>query len=581
MTKFITRYSLISFLIFAAAAFVWLVGAYFLFYSGLKSSFASYVNGVEIKIASPQNKLSDLSKERLKTVFADLDKSRNIVTYSFTNRDRSKHYYEGKRKRDAIFWGLNVTYPVEIKEEIVGWIKIWPSPELAITLLLAEKNLLLLGGLFLFLLFAALFAFNSALYLKFIRPCGKIKAAIRNIADGKGENFSVTGVYWQEARVDLNKINAKLTDADANLDALFQVSKALTSKFDINHVFSTILSTICKKNQFSMSAVFLPSESGILKIASKCGYPHEFKKSFNIHETNPVTDAFNGSKMTSVKNLSLYGEKFSKEFVCAGAVAQINTPITDENGNALGVLNVSSASEDIFGADVADAIATAVNYLSLALRNLKMYEKIYDDNRKLESEVNITSTELIHTNARLIRKVRDIKALSDISEFASARFDLCEISDFIIKEAIKLSGVESAGFLMENSNAGDFSFIKGAFSIEDSKISSIVLSCKNSEIIKEIKEKKQTLVFTNNAQLKQRAPEFERILPMSSAVFIPVVSNAKVSGIMICINKFGSEFSDNDISILEHIAVLFAAIAEKINIYAALEKKVEELSAKK
>ena len=582
MKKITVRYSLFFFSIIIIAVLIWLAGAYFLFYSGLKRSFYPYVNAIQLEISdSNVTSLADLSQERIDEIFKDLDESKQVLTYALSGGNGNRRYYEVKKRDDVSFWGLNASYPVKLNGETAGYLTIWPSYRHVMGFLFSEKNILFLVLLFLFLLAGTVLIFGFTVYYKFASPFEKIKNSVRNIADGKAYNVGGENGQWKETGAALNKIDSKIADLKSNLDALFYVSKALTSQFDIDRVFSAILEMICGKAPNLMAAIFLPSESGGLTIASKCGYPQKFKKSFSMDESNPVTDAFASGKVTTVKNLNLYGKDFSKEFIKAGALTQIDVPITDEDGNSAGVLSVSAFSSEGFDENIAGAVETAAQYLSMALRNLKIYEKIYDDNRKLESEVNITSNELIQTNARLIRKVRDLKALSDISEFASARFDLEEIAGFIIKEISRLVSAETAGFLMEDEKSGKFDFVGGSFSLDSSALAAAAAAYKNSAIAKEIKEKKQPLVFAGADELELKAPELSRAIRLSSAAIIPVLKNDKAIGVMICANKFGSEFSSSDIDILERIASLFAGICEKADIFVALERKIIELSSKK
>ncbi len=580
MRKFILKYLSIFFILLGATALVWNMLVYFWFQNTIKKSFDPIITKTRKTISESWTEPSKDTKDKLKLFFTELEQSKDIVMFSFLNDDKSVNYTEGLRKRDHILWTLNVIYPVKIEEKIVGWIKIWPSPELVLNTFFSEKNILILVLSFL-LSIALVFCFATAYFVvKMILPLSEFRKTIREISNGTSSEIKLKykGGIWKELGESLQKLNSRVLDINTTVQMLFSVSKALTSQVDMNQIFNAILGIIQKKIPDIMCAVILLGEDGTLRVAAKRGYSHNFVKNIKIDDGNPVADSFLTGKMIIVKNLKSMEKSQVKIFTDEGAVTQINIPLIDESGTCLGVLNVSGSSSSIFEADISDTISTVGKYLSVALRNTKMYDKIQEHNRRLETEVNITSNELLQTNARLIRKVRDIKALYDISAFVSTKFNLNEMSSFIIQKVLELTSMETSAIMLEDEASGKFYFLNGSFSIDFEKIKDIRMGEEESNIIKDLKEKKKPEILNNSAEIKQKVPEFLKIIPMSSAAFIPIESNGKVAGFIISINKFGSEISDNDVNILEHIAILFSGVIEKIRLYSELENKVHDLT---
>jgi len=564
----------------AASIFVWAVFVYFWFYSTVQKSVTQVVGRMQNEIIVSDSIMSKSSKARLNLFFNDLEQNKEVVAYSLVNKDKSINYAEVLKKREYIVEWLNVIYPIKAGDKITGWVKVWPSPEIVAHSLFSEKNVLIL--LISFLCSILLIFCFTAVYvvLKFLIPLSKYGKVIKDISNGKEldvKNEHKSG-FWKNMYESAQKVNSKINDVNMTIQMLFSASKALTSQIDMNHVFDIIMNIIQKKIPNSMCAVILPADDGSLRVVAKRGYSRGFLKSIKTEEGNPVADAFMTSKMTLIKNMGMLNEKFVKDFVCEGVVTQVNIPLIGEDNSSLGVLNVSGTTNDIFDVDVSDTIYTVAKYLSIALRNAKIYDKIQALNKKLETEVNITSNELIQTNARLIRKVRDIKALSDISAFASAKFDLGEITSFVIQKIMELTGMETSAILIEDPFTKQFSFLNGSFSLKPEQISSIKFSQENSEIIKDIKRNKKVEIFSSTVAIKERVPEFADIVSMSSAVFAPIEDGGEVIGIIVSINKFGYEVSDNDVNIIQHIAVLFGGILEKVKLYSELEKKVNKLT---
>jgi transcriptional regulator with GAF, ATPase, and Fis domain len=562
-----------------AAVFVWALFAYFWFHSAVEKSVTRVVSKAENEIIVSDAISSRSSTEKLRPLFDDLEQSKEIVAYSVV--DKGKNAADGVIKRDIVLRWLNVIYPIKAGSTIVGWVKVWPSPEIVASLLFEGKNVLVLLISFLFSLLIVFCLMAAYVILKFLVPLSEYRKYIKDISNGKDIERSVEtknrSGFWKNMYEAAQKMNLKVLDSNTAVQMLFSASKTLTSQVDLNNIFNTVINVIQKKIPEAMCAIVLPAEGGSLRIAAKRGYSSNFLKSIRLEEGNPVADAFMTSKMTMIKNMGMIEERFGGGFVSEGVLTQINIPLIGEDNSSLGVLNVSAKTDAIFNVDVSETINITGKYLSIALRNAKMYDKVHALNRKLETEVNITSNELIQTNARLIRKVRDLKALSDISAFASARFNLGEVTCFVAQKIMELTGMETSAILTEDPFTKQFSFLDGSFSLSPEQLSAVKFSPENSEIIRDIKKSRKVSVFSNIDEIKSKVPEFAAVISMSSAIFVPIENNGEVVGVIVSINKFGYEISDNDITIIQHIAVLFDGIIEKVKLYSELESKVSRL----
>ena len=570
-------------LMLTAAVLIWSGIIYFWFKGAVRTSFGPAVSKTQSQLAGFQSESVRNTKEHFKLAFTDLERNDAVVAFSFLNEDKSLDYMEGLRKRDNILWALNVEYPVKMGDRIVGWIKIWPSPETVLQTFLSDKNILiivlsfLLAGMVVFSLTAAY------VKVKLLKPLSEFRHAMKNISASGGGNvpdikFKYKSGMWKDITDSLSKLNSRAVDVNTMLQMLFSVSKALTSQVDMNEIFNVVMSIIQKKFPAAMCAVVLPGEDGSLKIVAKRGYSQGFARSIRMEIGNPVAETLILGKMSLIKDLRSFDERLVQDFISEGAVTQINIPLIDENNSCMGVLSVSGKSNDIFDSDIADTISTVGKYLSIALRNAKMYDKVQELNRRLETEVNITSNELLQTNARLIKKVRDMKALSDISAFASAKFDLGAITAFVIQKIMEVTGMETSAVMIKDSASGKYSFLKGSFSINSQELDAALLSAGDSAVIAELESGKRSVILSKTADVKQKAPEFSKFLPVSSAAFVPIENNGNITGVIVSVNKFGSAILDNDVNIMEHIAVLFSGILEKVKLYSELEKKLNDIT---
>jgi transcriptional regulator with GAF, ATPase, and Fis domain len=383
---------------------------------------------------------------------------------------------------------------------------------------------------------------------------------------------------WGETENLLRKLNSKIVNMDMTIKALFLILKSATSPAEINRTFSAIMEIIRGKFENAKCAILLPAEGGMLKAAAKCGYLFTFSEAVKIHKENPVADAYTSGRMTIIKNMAEIDKKFADYFAGDNVVSQINIPITDESGSSIGVLNVSADSEELLASGVIETVTMAQKCLSIAIRNLKSYDKMQEENRRLEAEINATSNEFLNMNVKLIRKVRDMRALYDISFFASNKFEISQITPFIIQKITDVTGIENVAVLLEDGISNRLHFTAGSFSLEAEKISGISFDAAGLPIAKWAKEMGEPLVFDSAAELKREFPELDGIIPIKNAVFIPVKIENGLCGMIIAANKYGADINDNDILIIKYISTLFSETLGKINVFSKLEEKVKTLT---
>ncbi|MDR1942339.1 MAG: GAF domain-containing protein [Endomicrobium sp.] len=581
MKEVITKYLVFSFLMFISAIMIWGFVVSFWFKKSLTDSLLPIVKNTQNRLSNADVEISKDKKERIKILLTELEKSKEIVTYSLLNEDKNLNYVSGIRKRDNILWALNVVYPVTIGQKIAGWIQLWPSPELAFNVFFSKKNITVLFASFILLVLLIFCLSVSYIVFRFILPISDFRKAVNAIALGNTADIKLkySKGIWKDTQKALTRLNSKILDMDMTVQTLFSVSSTLTSQVKINRIFGSIMELVQNKFERAKCAVFLPSQDGMLKAAAKRGYsPAALLKGIKIRKGNPVADTYISGKTTMVKGMSGADKEFADYFAGENAAAQMNVALTDENNSAIGVLNISADSQDLFAPDVTAVISTAQKYLSIVLRNAKAYDNMQQNNSRLETEINIISQEVLNMNVKLIRKVRDMKALYDISCFSSAKFDLKQITPFIIQKITELTSFANAAILLEDQASKKFYFTEGSFLLTPQRIAEISFNGGNLGVIKRIKETNAPLVYGDIDAVKREIPEFDEIISINCAVLIPVKVKEKVCGAIIAANKLGAAISDSDILIIEHIAVLFSGILEKIEIYCELKKNIRNLT---
>jgi transcriptional regulator with GAF, ATPase, and Fis domain len=432
--------------------------------------------------------------------------------------------------------------------------------------------------------FAALFLLALGvviyLYVRFIIPMSDFRQIVKDLSEERNSAVKLRWArgVWEDTERDLKQIVSKITDANESVKMLFSVSKNISSQIDINQILNSVTEMLVNKFSGAMCAVFLPGEGGMLRVAAKRGYSPSFTKSVKIKKGNPIVDSYIYAKTTVVRNLASLDEEFYDYFINEGAVAQVNAPLTNERGDAIGVLSVSSKNGDIFRQDIGDIILLAQKYSSVALRNALVYAKMAEENSKVKSEMSAMSSEIIKTNAKLVQKVKNLKSLFAISHLANSSSDFKQVCGFTIQKIREALGFEVSAVLIEKGERGTFYLSPHSFGLDEERLSSVSFDLKNSKVISKIIEKDSPLIFNEAEEIKKNMQEFYQLYAISSAVFLPIKRACNLNAALVCVNKFADKIDPEDISVLEHVAVIIGGMLDKIKLYEEYADKIEDLT---
>jgi len=312
----------------------------------------------------------------------------------------------------------------------------------------------------------------------------------------------------------------------------------------------------------------MPSEDGQLKVIAKNGFSLQSIKSISSQSNSPVLQCYKKCEPIIIQDVSLLsrGDEF-EIFLNENIVMQMNMPLTDENHNCIGVLSISSRNKNSFDDDSEETIRIVSKYLAALIVHVQDYKRVKEANRKLEAEIQMTSKELINTNAMLIKKVRDIKAISDISAYASAQFDMEDIVKYIIEKTKEILSVETAGVFLYSNIRNEFFSVEGSFGIYD------IIKVKNIDknIFNKIFLSKKSIIVKDREELKKCCLELLEKVNVNSAVFSPAKADNNIAAVIVAINKIGMDFTESDMKVLEHISIVVLSIIEKIELYSKMK----------
>lgn len=476
---------------------------------------------------------------------------------------------------------ISVKYPIYEKGEIAGWLKIWIAPGFVFRWLSMGNHLTVLGlCLFLWALTTVL-ALVFYVYKSYLTPMHKLDVFAEHIEQDEFIPLDVKHGPSGFKRIfgKLNNMNSKMSEATATLHILFQASQALTSRLEINEIFGTVIDIIQRKFPDVGSAVILLGEDGFLRMKAHRGVSPDFVKDMRVRPGEGFVGlAYQKMQIIVVNDCEKEESPVTADIVKReGLKSFLHMPMVQES-KCVGVLSINSRVKDFFTKDRIRSFSTLAEYLSIAIRNMELYERVQELNQRLESEVSSTTRELIQTNSRLIQKVREMKALSDISGFAASKTGLADVLELIVEKVKDLLSAQAAGFFMFNPETNELIPHPPFFGIRDREFSRLRFNVNETKVFDALFNDNKNVILNDEKKALEALPLLANILAIRSLVMVPLKSGKKIVGVMGVANKFNSPFDQNDIKILELIADRVTGVIENVKLYQELEHRLHDLT---
>ncbi len=384
---------------------------------------------------------------------------------------------------------------------------------------------------------------------------------------------------WREMFFKLNSLNEKAYDTNATLKMLFSVSQTLTSHIEVNEIFGIVLDVIRKKFHDSACFVTLPGEDGFLRVKSYRGLSPDYAKLIHLRSgEGQIGQAYQKCLIIvndDLENTDSVMDKLLLEN--EGMHSSMHIPLLVE-AKCVGVLSVGTPEKKFFNEDRVNTISTLAKYLGIALRNSQLYERVQELNRRLETEVSITTRELIQTNSRLIHKVREMKALSDIAAYAATKINLQEILEMIVDKIKDLLSTQSVGLFLYVPESNEMIPCAPFFGIKDKDFSHLHFHLNEVKALESVLQEGKNHMFNDPTEAAAAIPILANLFSVHSLVLVPLRSGKKNIGVLGVANKFGSPFTQDDLRILELIADRASGIIDNVRLYHELERRVSDLT---
>lgn len=571
MNKIIIKHISIIISVAILIVFVWLLFVYVFFDSELKKS-------IYPKIEDSKQILSEIvtknfAIDKTKKFISEFEKNEYIRYLTIKNNQEDKDK-EPIKIKSSILSILKLSYPIKNENVIVGWVEVWPSYELFSKIFSNAVNITIFLLSIIFLL--VIFIFISYLYIKkyvFV-PFKQIKIMINNIVSNREVNVDESNEYgiWKSIFYDLKRLHNKVFDINTTMNLLFSATSIVSSDLELVNSIHVVFNVVQKRIKDSMCALFIPDESGQLKVFAKNGLLKNEMNFLVQDNNNYIWNTYkevkeiivnDKTKITKENLGGLYDDK-----VCS----LMSIPLIDEGKKCIGAFVVISKIENSFNTDNIDIINSVSKYLVALINRIKDYQEIKETNRKLEIEIETASKEIIKTNDILVKKTKNIRDISDIAFYVSTKIDISDSIEYISSKVKEILDVERFGVFTYNKEQNVLCSVKGSF--DSNEVLQIVN--KKGTIYNDIINNGNNFILNDDLNLNNYSRNLlSDMFNLKTAAFLPVKQDNKVIAIIVAINKKDSIFNFSDIRILEHISIIIYGIIEKMSLYKKLKANIK------
>lgn len=556
INKFVFKHILSIFLFSVFLLFVWCFAVYLFLSFQLKREVFPLIENSKQFLSEIINKNFD--SDKIKNFVYEIEKSDYAC---YVNVINEKTFSENKKESFFISI-LKIAYPVKNNDSVIGWVEILPSYKLFCEIFSNGFNLsvLILSLFFLLCFFILIFYLCIQRYI--IQPYNQIKIIINNILLNEEINVDENNgcELWEETLSDLKKLNNNVFDINTTMKLLFSASNVVGSDLELVNSVQLIFDIIKKRIKTSMSALFVPDESGHLKIVAKSGFIKNNIAFVSKDETNYIWNCYENFSEKIINDISVDDKTMLGELYEDNEGSFAAVPLINEDMVCTGVFVVITKKKNSFDSDCIGVVKSMSVYLVALINRMRYYQKIKETNRKLEIELQTASKELINTNDLVIKKVKDMNLISEIYSYASENIDIKDIIVYIIDKVKELVCVETAGILIYNEDKQELTSIKKSFGLNKD----LNFYNKKGTIYSKVIESKNVVILNDTGGSRDFIKtNLSGHLNLKSAVFLPVTFKDEVIAIFVAVNKFDGIFGTYDIKTLKQVSVIVSRLIKR------------------
>ncbi len=333
----------------------------------------------------------------------------------------------------------------------------------------------------------------------------------------------------------------------ASLKAIQMVSAEVSAELNVGKVLDLIAKKSAETFDVPATSVMLwDNESKNLIVKAGCGLSETYQaeQKITLRKVEEITAGIElGPRVFNIGSEALgYPNLVAQE----GIVSVLVAPLTSDDGNLIGVLNIYSKSEERqFIKQDGDLAAIFANHASVAISNANLYE-------------------------RAAGRLSESKMLEAITSSLAGTLELDDLLNQVMNEARKLTDTESGSILfwddqkqafteaLSTTGANGQLELYSTTARPDGLAANIVRS-RQPKVISDLTREKNA----NKVALKKKR---------LALVGVPLVCNGKCIGVLFVNRTKPYVFSDRQVSLLKSLADFAAVAIERARKYEELKK---------
>lgn len=354
-------------------------------------------------------------------------------------------------------------------------------------------------------------------------------------------------------RVELIEANRQLTTRVQQLQALFEISKAVTSQLDLEAVLRQVVKAAVNLTDADESYLLLVDEaSGNLYLRAEANLGVEEVKNFWVK----VSDSIAGQVVQSGEPIALAKDSHSVK-VKTGLVvyALVNVPVK-VGQQVIGVLGVDNRYQQrAFDQQHQLLLSTLADWAAIAIENARLYAATAEMSRNLE-------------------------LVNQVSRLVSSTLDVEEIPRLLIQHTTEIFRAECGSLALVDRERQGVIF-KLAYDGQGNELTQLknFLMPLGQGIVGQVAQNGLPLIVNNVKTDPGWSSVADRLTGFTTTkiIAVPLIVEGEVLGVIELLNKKEGDFGQNDLELLSLVAASAAIAIQNARQYAALQQTNEAL----
>jgi len=209
----------------------------------------------------------------------------------------------------------------------------------------------------------------------------------------------------------------QLREAEQKVRILHEITRFVSSLLDVQLVLDAIVDLLVREFRLDTCSIRLLDPDGKLRIKSHRGLSEKFVREATSAPNNETYsgECFLTGRIVIVNDSEAMEKHQLKNRIVREDIRSFAVSPIKVEGETIGVLVTASRKRDYFHERFNDVIYTITNQIGIAINMSRLYEEIYQLNRRLEQKVRERTAELEQKTQQLIRAER-LATIGDLSQ---------------------------------------------------------------------------------------------------------------------------------------------------------------------